>query len=221
MNDTFSFYKAHGKLLVGIALVPGVLQAIVAYLAPSEDGVVQLMVTSLMLLAAVVLVVVISIYSVVAMVLVVAHPSKYHHAFEAFKDARTFFLPMLFVAVLSSVVIIGGFILFIIPGVIFMIWYSLMYFTLILEHKRGWDAMKSSKAYVQGRWWSVFGRVLAIMVVLMALSFILEFLLTMIMPTEASHKAVSALISSLYAPFSLTYMYFIYKDLKAAPAVVA
>ncbi len=218
-NTAFAFYKAHWKLLVGITLIPGVLQAIVSYLAPAEGQVAPAFVPGALLLVAVIITVAVSIISAAALVLAAADPSRYQSPVDAIKAGSRFFLPMLWVMVLTALALMGGFILFIIPGLIFAVWFAFSYFTLILEGKRGAEAMKASKAYVEGHWWQVAGRIGAVALVMIALSIILDFLLAMLMPTQALHKAASALISSLFSPFMLVYMYSMYQDLKAVPSI--
>jgi hypothetical protein len=216
-NDAFAFYKSHAKLLIGITIFPGALQAIVSYLAPIEGQAASGLVSGILLIIALVVAVAVSIVSVAALVLATADPMKYRNPIEALEAGGMFFLPMLWVMVLSVLAYMGGFLLLIIPGIIFAVWFAFSYFTLVLEGKRGTDAMKTSKGYVRGRWWPVAGRIFAVIVVMLAVSFIVEVLLGMVMPTKSLHNAVSALISSLYSPFMLVYMYFMYHDLKTTP----
>lgn len=59
---------------------------------------------------------------------------------------------LLWTGILSSIAIIVGFFLFVIPGVIFFVWFAVNGYIVMLEGKSGFGALKASKAYVRGRW---------------------------------------------------------------------
>ena len=61
---------------------------------------------------------------------------------------------------LGGLIITGGYMLLIIPGVIFSVWFSLAAFILIEENITGMNALLKSKKYVEGYWGSVFWRFL-------------------------------------------------------------
>lgn len=64
----------------------------------------------------------------------------------------------LWVSVLVGVIVAVGAVLFIVPGVIFGIWYSFAALIFALEGVKGYGALKKSKALVQGRFWPVVWR---------------------------------------------------------------
>lgn len=63
--------------------------------------------------------------------------------------------PVLLVAILYLLIIIGGLILLVIPGIIFLFWYSFAQAAVILDNKQGMDALRFSKSLVAGRFWKV------------------------------------------------------------------
>jgi len=63
------------------------------------------------------------------------------------------FGPYLWVFFLLNIIIAGGFFLFIIPGVLFSVWFSLALFVLIFEERRGFNALFRSKHLVSGKFW--------------------------------------------------------------------
>lgn len=69
--------------------------------------------------------------------------------------------PVLLVAALTALVVLGGFILLIIPGIIFSIWYAFSYYEAVLNDMRGLAALKKSKELVAGRFWAVLWRLAA------------------------------------------------------------
>lgn len=55
----------------------------------------------------------------------------------------------------GALVLLGSFV--IVPGVYFGIAWGLYAFCIAFEDKKGWDALRSSKALVQGKWWKTLG----------------------------------------------------------------
>lgn len=74
----------------------------------------------------------------------------------AWHDIVSFF----WVSVLTSLVVAVGFLAFIIPGIIFGIWFAFATTIFALYHVKGRAALSQSKALVAGRWWKVCWRVI-------------------------------------------------------------
>src|SRR3989344_3979582 len=74
---------------------------------------------------------------------------------ESFRRARGKILSMYWVMILSIFIFIGGFVLLIIPALIFATWFSFAIFVFFAEGTRGLDALLKSKEYVRGRFWGV------------------------------------------------------------------
>ncbi|MCF6276902.1 MAG: glycerophosphoryl diester phosphodiesterase membrane domain-containing protein [Candidatus Magasanikbacteria bacterium] len=70
-------------------------------------------------------------------------------------------IPAILASILSTLIIIVGYILFIIPGVIFSIWYFFTLHEAVINEKKVVEAIKSSKELVKGRWWAVLWRLFA------------------------------------------------------------
>ncbi len=52
-------------------------------------------------------------------------------------------------------VLLGGFV--IVPGIYFGVAWGLYHYCIALDGKKGWAALRSSAALVQGKWWKTFG----------------------------------------------------------------
>ncbi|MFA5188001.1 MAG: glycerophosphoryl diester phosphodiesterase membrane domain-containing protein [Patescibacteria group bacterium] len=130
----------------------------------------------------------------------------------------------LLVAILTGLILIGGFVLLIIPGIIFAVWYAFSAYTNILENKKGWEALKSSKELVQGRWGSTFWRLilpaLAVYFVVMLVVIILMYLLTggHIDSNSYSQSIMMNIVSSIIfiflAPLFASFSLILYNNLK-------
>lgn len=101
---------------------------------------------------------------------------------------------------LRSIIICFGLILFIIPGLMFSIWFAFSEYTFIFEGKRGMSALKRSKELAKGYWWAIFGRMLPLFFISMIIS---------------SITRLGFIFNSLFMlPFTVIYVLVIYEDLK-------
>ncbi len=67
--------------------------------------------------------------------------------------ARSRSLPLILVSLLVGAVVLGGTILFVVPGLIFAIWFGYAQFLAMFEGKQGLAALAESRSLVQGRFW--------------------------------------------------------------------
>ena len=96
-------------------------------------------------------------------------------------------------------VITGGFLLFFIPGMLFLVWFSFAQFVLAEENERGMNAMLKSREYVRGYGGDVFLRM---------------FLIWIIAAVVGMVPFIGPILSIVFFPFVLIYLYQIYADLK-------
>jgi len=80
---------------------------------------------------------------------------------EAYRVAPSRLWPYLCATVLASLAISVGTFLFIIPGLIFSVWFAFVAFVVVIEGVRGVSALSRSKKLVVGRWWAVCWRLVA------------------------------------------------------------
>ncbi len=97
-------------------------------------------------------------------------------------------------------VVAGGYLLFIIPGVIFTIWFIFAQFILVTDDIGGMNALLKSKAYVKDRWFDVLIRFLVLWAISTGIGLI---------------PLLGIILSFLFAPFSMIYSFLIFQDLKA------
>jgi len=58
---------------------------------------------------------------------------------------------------LAGLIVLGMFLLLIVPGIIWSLYYSLFVYVIALRGLSGKEALDYSKALVKGQWWRVFG----------------------------------------------------------------
>lgn len=106
----------------------------------------------------------------------------------------------LWVSLLAGLAVAGGFLLLIIPGIIFAVWFVCARYIVLFENIRGRAALARSRELAKGYWWAIAGRLLAVGVCSMLISWI---------------PFVGPIINILFTtPFAIIYIYLIYEDLK-------
>lgn len=144
---------------------------------------------------------------------------------EAFGRGRTYFWKYLVIGILTGFLVMLWTLLFIIPGIIFCVFYWFAIYALLFEDFKGVAALRRSKELVSGNWWGVFGRILIFMVAFFILNFGSMLILTL--PTffvaegSAAYLFFSnfgSLLNFIFQTFFLSliaiiYAYLIFKDL--------
>ncbi|MFA6132248.1 MAG: hypothetical protein WC702_04300 [Patescibacteria group bacterium] len=140
---------------------------------------------------------------------------------------------VVFVAILESAVVLGGFIMLIIPAFIFWVWFAMAQLAVILDNKKGMEAMAWSREISRNKFWSLAWRLIAgpfvflfvtalttgliitIMAVILGTS--AEVILGLTPPLWA--ELISNVIETFSLPFFLIYYTLLYLDLsKPAPS---
>ena len=75
------------------------------------------------------------------------------------KNSSKLLLAAIVASILVSFITIGGFILLIVPGIIFAVWFSFSIYGIAIEEHDPILALKDSKNLVFGRWWAVLWRI--------------------------------------------------------------
>jgi len=76
------------------------------------------------------------------------------------KETIRFISPSAVVLLLQFLAIVSGTILLIIPGIIAAVWFAFAQFMVLFEKKNGVEAMKESRKLIDGRFFSVFFRLI-------------------------------------------------------------
>ena len=123
---------------------------------------------------------------------------------EALKLGWSKTLSMAWIIFLAVIVTIGGYLLFIIPGIIFLVWFSFPGYVLVVENIKGTKALSRSKFLVKGYWWSVFWRIFVLLFLTGVIYNVLYF----------AHELLLYISVILLQPFSVVFSFLLYEDLK-------
>lgn len=212
--------------LIGLAILGGVSMVVFAggwALFPSNGvdmmGGAELLYFVISAVILFVICVIIYVWAYVAILQAIKDRGGSMSMLESYKRSWPLILPIIWLSILTVFVTAGGYLLFIIPGIILAVWFSFAPFVLIVENTRGFSALSKSREYVRGYWWAVFGRIIVLWIVGMVISILFSIALDLI-PTsslvmEALLTVIQQAVIALITPFFILYTYLLYEDAKA------
>jgi len=229
IKKSWLFLKKHAVILVSISVVPFIFVAVIGtlfFLASIIQSPILMTICAILYLAAVVLG-------------ATFYPALTHtiHKLSTETDPRItiygqyafgfrVFWQFILLVIISFFATWGATLLFIIPGIVVIIYSLFYFFTFTIDEKRGFAALTESYSLIKGRWWTVFGRLIALLLVCFAtalvygiiistvgtvLSFILNGVVLYAITLVLNVSLQIAIIS-----FSAIYMYYLYVSLRSS-----
>ncbi|MFA5124300.1 MAG: YciC family protein [Patescibacteria group bacterium] len=130
---------------------------------------------------------------------------------EAIKGSVKYWVKYFVVGLLFGLIIVGGLILFIIPGFLWAVIFCLASVILIFEDTSIIGSLKRSRELTKGYWWAVFGRLLLWLLVVFLVSFIAGLL-------RLANQEVATILLDLaqlvLGPMYLIYIILLYQSLQ-------
>lgn len=126
------------------------------------------------------------------------------------KKAKPLIWPLFLTSLLVGLSIVGGYMLFIIPGLILVLWYSQTQYVVVHENKKGLLAMHTSREYIRGRFFPLVGRMVAPLIPFFLLSMLPAFLPDQLAPLFSN---LFQALSLLGGPLYLCYGFVLYQHL--------
>lgn len=221
-RDSIDIFLTNPKSFIGIYLIPGILTFLLALLIGFAEGLG--LSTPVKVLAGAVLtiiIIVVSIFMAIAILHEVVDPSLSIR--QAYERSKPFFWKYLLLTIVVSFVTFVGFLLLIIPGIIIFVWLAFCYYILIIENAGVIDSMKESKKLVTGKWFAVFGRLIALIAAAILVSIIFSMLTSIgdSAVSEALFSILNVVANAFLVPVSVAYVYLMYKDLKQGTSQTA
>jgi hypothetical protein len=236
VRESLQLYRAKWQTLLTIALVQSVFvffAAIIAVLCLAALGLlipgIQIAAPHfafagpaaiLILILMVVGAILFSAWTASAMIVVLRDNQESFGLLVAIKRARKYVFDYLWATILAGLAIFAGLIFFIIPGILFLIWFMFARYIVITENERGIVALSKSREYARGYFWGIFLLYLLLMLSL----FFIDSLLGMF-GNSFLGNIVQAAGSILVIPLAPIYYFLLLGHLRRikgrAPAVVA
>lgn len=238
LKEAWGIYKARFKTFIGISLVPvvamlifSILMLIIVYLTilPGK-GIVDssrfFAAYGIAFFVIFIPIIILHFWSQAAMLYAVKDSDENIGAKESYRRGRHKILSVFWVGLLSGFIIMGGFLFFVIPGIIFSTWFSFAIMIVVAEDLGGMNALLKSKSYVTGYWWKIFWRFLFIGLVLFLInliflipSWIINFIAQIanssaLIMIGAVINFAGSIVGFLLAPLTIVYTFLVYKNLK-------
>ncbi len=102
---------------------------------------------------------------------------------EELKTTIHLILPAVLVSFLTFLIILGGLVLVIIPGIIFIVWFAFTFYAVAIDENKTLQALHTSKELVTGRWWATLWRLLAPAIIFGIIILLVQWLINI--PLEA------------------------------------
>jgi len=211
LKRTFSVYKARLGTFLGIMVFP-LICSVFFLILPANFKKNLLLGISLFIIFWLA-VMVTSLWSSVSLLYAIKEREEKIGIVESFRKGWHKIISFVWISILAGFITLGGFLLFIIPGIIFAIWFAFPIYVLVSEDLRGMNALFRSKQLVSGKWGSVALRLFTIGVIALVIYSVIFFPLSFFVGKKAA-DIVGSIISLFLTPFSVTFTFLIYEDLK-------
>jgi hypothetical protein len=214
LRDAFNIYRSRFWTIISLSfIIPTLISGVLAFIMPAIMALIPSPIISIIIFLVIFIVsIIVLIKSMVALVFSIVTPQPMGIS-EAFRVSKGSTSSYFWIGLLTSLVIMGGFAMLIVPGLIFIIWFGLSQFVFVMEGHKGLNALLRSKEYVAGNWWRVFWRMLSIVIIFVLISLSINFSIGSI--SESAAEIVSWLVSSLLSPLWFIYIFSLYKALRA------
>lgn len=225
LNEAWSLYKPRLWTFLGITIIPGVVLAGL-FIVLAGGGLLlgpvlfspklTALGVGLLILFAILFVVTVLIsqmWGQTALLSAIKDSRENIGIKEAYRRSWPKILSYWWVSLLASFVTVGGFLLFLIPGILFAVWFSLALFVFISEDVKGMNALLKSREYVRGRWWSIFWRFLFIGILFLIVSLV-PLLIFSVLKVPYLGEISRFAIGLFLTPLAMIYSFLIYDHLK-------
>lgn len=159
---------------------------------------------------------IISMMSQAALALALSEKDESASAFELLKKGWMFVLPLFVVGIIEFFIIFGGLFLLFIPAIILSIFLAFTLYTVVLEHKKGLDAIKMSAGIVQQQFGAIVGRFVLYFLLVMAVMILLASVSSISEEVAALAGLVRFVVNFFVNWYGMVFSFQIYKHARAA-----
>jgi hypothetical protein len=218
LRQARDIFRDRMGIFVGIAAVPLVVSFLLnfaASLLPTPSGDLLVLVFYFTLYLAIVIAsFILQVWGTAALIVVLASEEKEIGVKEAYQKSRQRLRPFLWLEVILALILAGGTILFVVPGIIFSVWFVLAPFILLTEDVKSTEALFRSRYYIKGNWWGVVRR-LAYLSFFAFMTLVPFLFLDLLLDTDLTSDVGGFATALIWVPLATTYTFLIYKHLKS------
>ena len=150
------------------------------------------------------------------MLILLKDPTEDASVISYFKKGFSYIVPLIVVSAMTFLLVFGSVFVFVIPALIISIFLMFTMYSVVLDNKKGMEAIKMSIGVVSQNFGAVMGRI----VILWLLSFVVQMLIGAV-PNEEPSAALFFVLISLVSSFAvswfgLAYIFKLYEHARAA-----
>lgn len=134
---------------------------------------------------------------------------------DVLKKGLSKVLPLFLVGFVTGFIVMGGFFLFVVPGIFFAILFSFVGYEIVLNNQGIISSVKRSMRIVIANFWGILGRILLLWVVLLAIYILPSMIFSSSDTASAIWSFFSIFINLLVGWYSLCYSVTLYKQASA------
>lgn len=166
----------------------------------------------------------VAIWSQIALLVALRDRHERIGARESYRRGRSSIGRFFSTAVLSTLVTVGGLLLFVVPGFIFMVWFAFVSYLVVVDGHGGFDAMLRSRELVSGRFGKIFWRFVFITLVLWLASALAQLLFSGVAGVLGWPEGIASILSGIFqfviTPIAAVYSYLLFEAVRALPPVL-
>lgn len=210
IKNSLKIYKSKWKNFIWIGIIPNLFLFAIPTLLRNKYSLSQSLICPLI----VIMFLVIFIYRLALYFAVIEGGKEGIDINEAYRLGWKKLVSYLWIGFVMYLILLGGFMLFVIPFLIFSVWFTFAGFVLVDQNERGLSALLKSRELVRGRFIGVFWRELVLMIVYfipIILAHILTRPLSPLFPFIGGLAGQTVVLFTL--PIFITYQYLMYRNL--------
>ena len=131
---------------------------------------------------------------------------------DAYRQAIPLFAPFFLVYFLVAIKVFLWSLLFVIPGIIFAIFYTFTQFSVIIDGKRGREALVFSRNIIQPQFWQFITKISLVMIIMIGVTLGLK-MLSGLLPIIG--EILLGIFNIFEGAFATIFLYLLYKDFKS------
>lgn len=224
IKETIQQFQKHLGLYVGLSAIGSVIAAPFAFITAgmAQDQIGAWLFTTLtnfstpLLVASVAWILLVLFLQVLSYTsLLSAITQEGEQSFPAaLRSGLRLVLPIIWVSILTGLIVFGGFLLLVIPGIILSVATMFTLYVRVQENKRGLRSIVESGYLVKGYGWAIFGRLLLTTLMWYALVVPFAIAVEMFLP-DTLIAAITLIFNIIFGPLLLIWPYRVYHHLRA------
>lgn len=133
---------------------------------------------------------------------------------ELYKNSLTKVIPVLILLLIGSFLVIGGLIIFVLPGILFSLLLSMAFYFVVLDNQNPFGAFNKSVYIVSKNFGVVFGFAAGLITVNLIITFLLNNVFFDQNLTSLPAIIISFIFNLIYGWISMAYFMFIFQEIK-------